>query len=144
VLYIWCTAVDPTDRTHAKKLKQRRQRLARGGGGGAGRLPRLRYGYILSRYVLRVLRRMEARVTNRWVRRSYREQWNTSVQLDPMLPFAFTSLNDIVTPCATGHDISYCPVCDCEVLNSFPLLYIFVLFWSTMKRRLVYCRWNTF
>ncbi|GJM87625.1 hypothetical protein PR202_ga03599 [Eleusine coracana subsp. coracana] len=114
VLYVRCTAVDPTDRTHAKKAKRRRQ-LARGGA-GTGKLPRLRYGYILWRYALRVLRRVEARVTNRWVRRSYLEQWNTSVQLDPMLPFAFTSLDDIVSPCAAGdgHDISYCPVCDCE------------------------------
>ncbi|KAK3136427.1 hypothetical protein QOZ80_5BG0434120 [Eleusine coracana subsp. coracana] len=115
VLYVRCTAVDPTDRTHAKKAKRRRQ-LARCGA-ATGKLPRLRYGYILWRYALRVLRRVEARMTNRWVRRSYLEQWNTSVQLDPMLPFAFTSLDDIVSPCAAGdgHDISYCPVCDCEV-----------------------------
>ncbi|XP_062204245.1 protein S-acyltransferase 18 [Phragmites australis] len=114
VLYVRCTAVDPSDRTQAKKAKRRRQ-LARGGGGG--RLPRLRYGYILWRYAVRVLQRVEARVTNRWVRRSYLEQWNTSVQLDPMLPFAFTSLEDIVSPCAAaeGHDISFCPICDCEV-----------------------------
>uniref|UniRef100_A0A453SB35 S-acyltransferase n=1 Tax=Aegilops tauschii subsp. strangulata TaxID=200361 RepID=A0A453SB35_AEGTS len=53
---------------------------------------------------------------NRWVRRSYLEQWNSSVQLDPMLPFAFTSLEDIVSPHATDdQDISYCPICDCEV-----------------------------
>uniref|UniRef100_A0A0E0ML53 S-acyltransferase n=1 Tax=Oryza punctata TaxID=4537 RepID=A0A0E0ML53_ORYPU len=119
-LYVRCTAVDPSDRTHAKKMKRRRQlaraRSGRGGGGGGGRLPRLRYGYILWRYVVRLLRRVEVRVMNRWVRRSYLEQWNSSVQLDPMLPFAFTSLNDIVSPhAAAGHDISYCPVCDCEV-----------------------------
>ncbi|RLN29881.1 protein S-acyltransferase 18 [Panicum miliaceum] len=116
-LYVRCTAVDPSDRTEAKKDKRKRQ-LARGGGhGGSGRLPRLRYGYILWRYAVRLLRRVETRVTNRWVRRSYLEQWNTSVQLDPMLPFAFTSLDDIVSPCATadGHDISFCPICDCEV-----------------------------
>lgn len=118
-LYVRCTAVDPSDRTDAKKTKRRRQ-LARGGGGTA-KLPRLRYGYILWRYAVRLLRRVEARVTNRWVRRSYLEQWNTSVQLDPMLPFAFTSLDDIVSPCATadGHDISFCPICDCEVFVSF-------------------------
>ncbi|GJN13436.1 hypothetical protein PR202_gb00139 [Eleusine coracana subsp. coracana] len=136
VLYVRCTAVDPTDRTHAKKAKRRRQ-LARCGA-ATGKLPRLRYGYILWRYALRVLRRVEARMTNRWVRRSYLEQWNTSVQLDPMLPFAFTSLDDIVSPCAAGdgHDISYCPVCDCEWLNNcigrrnyatFILLMFFVL-----------------
>jgi len=115
VLYVRCTAVDPSDRTDAKKTKRRRQ-LTRGGGTTA-KLPRLRYGYILWRYAVRLLRRVEARVTNRWVRRSYLEQWNTSVQLDPMLPFAFTSLDDIVSPCATadGHDISFCPICDCEV-----------------------------
>ncbi|KAG2628679.1 protein S-acyltransferase 18-like isoform X1 [Panicum virgatum] len=116
-LYVRCTAVDPSDWTEAKKDKRKRQ-LARGGGhGGAGRLPRLRYGYILWRYAVRLLRRVETWVTNRWVRRSYLEQWNTSVQLDPMLPFAFTSLDDIVSPCATtdGHDISFCPICDCEV-----------------------------
>ncbi|AQK74335.1 Protein S-acyltransferase 18 [Zea mays] len=135
-LYVRCTAVDPSDRTDAKKTKRRRQ-LARGGGGTA-KLPRLRYGYILWRYAVRLLRRVEARVTNRWVRRSYLEQWNTSVQLDPMLPFAFTSLDDIVSPCATadGHDISFCPICDCEWLNNcigrrnyatFILLMFFVL-----------------
>lgn len=118
-LYVRCTAVDPSDRTNAKKMKRRRQ-LARGGGGG--RLPRLRYGYILWRYAVRLLRRVEARVMNRWVRRSYLEQWNSSVQLDPMLPFAFTSLDDIVSPHpAEGQDISFCPVCDCEVPGSIPL-----------------------
>ncbi|KQJ91709.1 protein S-acyltransferase 18 [Brachypodium distachyon] len=112
-LYVRCTAVDPSDRTHAKKMKRQRS-LARGGGGG--KLPRLRYGYILWRYAVRLLKRVEARVMNRWVRRSYLEQWNTSVQLDPMLPFAFTSLDDIVSPHATeDQDISFCPVCDCEV-----------------------------
>jgi palmitoyltransferase len=126
-LYVRCTAVDPSDRTHAKKMKRRRQlaraRAGRRGGGGGGRLPRLRYGYILWRYVVRLLRRVEVRVMNRWVRRSYLEQWNSSVQLDPMLPFAFTSLDDIVSPhAAAGHDISYCPVCDCEVHCSVPLL----------------------
>ena len=114
----------------AKKDKRKRQ-LARGGGHrGAGRLPRLRYGYILWRYAVRLLRRVETRVTNRWVRRSYLEQWNTSVQLDPMLPFAFTSLDDIVSPCATadGHDISFCPICDCEVLASVvPLCALLVI-----------------
>uniref|UniRef100_A0A0D9XYB8 S-acyltransferase n=1 Tax=Leersia perrieri TaxID=77586 RepID=A0A0D9XYB8_9ORYZ len=118
-LYVRCTAADPSDRTHAKKMKRRRQQLARngrGGGGGGDKLPRLRYGFILWRYALRVLRRAEARVMNRLVRRSYLEQWNSSVQLDPMLPFAFTSLDDVVSPhAAAGHDISYCPVCDCEV-----------------------------
>lgn len=116
-LYVRCTAVDPSDRTEAKKDKRKRQ-LARGS--GTARLPRLRYGFILWRYMVRVLRRVETRVTNRWVRRSYLEQWNTSVQLDPMLPFAFTSLDDIVSPCAVadGHDISFCPICDCEVLAS--------------------------
>lgn len=117
VLYVRCTAVDPSDRTEAKKDKRKRQ-LARGGGhGGTARLPRLRYGFILWRYAVRLLRRVETRVTNRWVRRSYLEQWNTSVQLDPMLPFAFTSLDDIVSPCTAsdGHDISFCPICDCEV-----------------------------
>ncbi|WVZ89596.1 hypothetical protein U9M48_035976 [Paspalum notatum var. saurae] len=113
--YVRCTAVDPSDRTDAKKAKRRRQ-LPRGGGTTA-KLPRLRYGYILWRYSVRVLRRLEARFTSRWVRRSYLEQWSTSVQLDPMLPFAFTSLDDIVSPCAAedGHDISFCPICDCEV-----------------------------
>lgn len=82
-LYVRCTAVDPSDRTEAKKDKRKRQ-LARGS--GTARLPRLRYGFILWRYMVRVLRRVETRVTNRWVRRSYMEQWNTSVQLDPMLP----------------------------------------------------------
>ena len=125
-----CTAVDPSDWTEAKKDKRKRQ-LARGGGHrGAGRLPRLRYGYILWRYAVRLLRRVETRVTNRWVRRSYLEQWNTSVQLDPMLPFAFTSLDDIVSPCAAadGHDISFCPICDCEVLASvLPLCALLVI-----------------
>ncbi|KAM3191919.1 hypothetical protein ACQJBY_069263 [Aegilops geniculata] len=74
---------------------------------------------------------------NRWVRRSYLEQWNSSVQLDPMLPFAFTSLEDIVSPHATDdQDISYCPICDCEWLNNcigrrnyaaFIMLMLFVL-----------------
>jgi palmitoyltransferase len=121
VLYVRCTAVDPSDRMEAKKDKRKRQ-LARGGGhGSTARLPRLRYGYILWRYTVRLLRRLETRVTNRWVRRSYLEQWNTSVQLDPMLPFAFTSLDDIVSPCAAtdGHDISFCLICDCEVLLLF-------------------------
>ncbi|XP_037462209.1 protein S-acyltransferase 18-like [Triticum dicoccoides] len=111
-LYVRCTAVDPSDRTHAKKVKRQRS-LARGGG---RRLPRLRYGYILWRYAARLLKRVEVRVMNRWVRRSYLEQWNSSVQLDPMLPFAFTSLEDIVSPHATDdQDISFCPICDCEV-----------------------------
>ncbi|KAI4971767.1 hypothetical protein ZWY2020_002681 [Hordeum vulgare] len=111
-LYVRCTAVDPSDRTHAKKVKRQRN-LARGSG---RKLPRLRYGYILWRYAARLLKRVEVRVMNRWVRRSYLEQWNSSVQLDPMLPFAFTSLEDIVSPHATDdQDISFCPICDCEV-----------------------------
>ncbi|XP_047053222.1 protein S-acyltransferase 18-like [Lolium rigidum] len=114
-LYVRCTAVDPSDRTHAKKMKRQRD-LARCGGGRGRTLPRLRYGYILWRYAMRLLKRVEVRVMNRWVRRSYLEQWNSSVQLDPMLPFAFTKLDDIVSPHATeDQDISFCPICDCEV-----------------------------
>jgi palmitoyltransferase len=119
-LYVRCTAVDPSDRTHAKKVKRQRD-LARCGGGRGRRLPRLRYGYILWRYAMRLLKRAEVRVMNRWVRRSYLEQWNSSVQLDPMLPFAFTKLDDIVSPHATeDQDISFCPICDCEVPTYVP------------------------
>ena len=128
-----CTAVDPSDRTHAKKMKRQRH-LARAGGGRGQRLPRLRYGYILWRYALRLLKRVEVRVMNRWVRRSYLEQWNSSVQLDPMLPFAFTKLDDIVSPHATeDQDISFCPICDCEVSSHIPLL-------SNLLNLLLRCR----
>jgi hypothetical protein len=72
---------------------------------------------------MRLLKRVEVRVMNRWVRRSYLEQWNSSVQLDPMLPFAFTKLDDIVSPHATqDQDISFCPICDCEVSTYLHLL----------------------
>lgn len=144
-LYVRCTAVDPSDRIHAKKVKRQRN-LARG---GRRRLPRLRYGYILWRYAARLLKRVEVRVMNRWVRRSYLEQWNSSVQLDPMLPFAFTSLEDIVSPHATDdQDISYCPICDCEVsayihlplLSS--LLTEHLCFKETKKCGLFGCFWS--
>jgi hypothetical protein len=48
-------------------------------------------------------KRVEVRVMNQWARKTYLELWISSVQLDPIFPFAFTKtkLDDNVSPHAT-------------------------------------------
>ncbi|KAJ3681303.1 hypothetical protein LUZ60_015792 [Juncus effusus] len=104
VLYITCTAIDPSDKTSAKRQKKSNRKL-----------PKLKYKNILSHVFTRFFWRVENKLFSKFIRRSYLEQWNSNIQLDPLLPFPFAETNDSVSPCKKDNEISFCALCDSEV-----------------------------
>ncbi|XP_020101496.1 protein S-acyltransferase 18 [Ananas comosus] len=105
VLYVRCTAIDPTDRTDARKRR----------GPKSGKLPRINYRHIFCHIVVRFLRKLEDKILSCCIRRNYLEQWNSSIQLEPLLPFPLVVTDDAVSPHRKGDDISFCALCDFEV-----------------------------
>nr|CAD1816834.1 unnamed protein product [Ananas comosus var. bracteatus] len=106
VLYVRCTAIDPTDRTDARKRR----------GPKSGKLPRINYRHIFCHIVVRFLRKLEDKILSCCIRRNYLEQWNSSIQLEPLLPFPLVVTDDAVSPHQKGDDISFCALCDFELI----------------------------
>ncbi|XP_068659290.1 protein S-acyltransferase 18-like [Aristolochia californica] len=109
VLFVRCTAIDPSDKTY---LKKKRRKKARG-------FSKLNYGLILRHIVVRFVRRMEKKILKCFIRRRYVEPWKTNVQMEPLLPFPLVTKDDFVAPDAKDDDIMFCSLCDLEVkINS--------------------------
>ena len=115
LLFIRCTAVNPTDKTRFRKNKKGKSKI------------KLNYGRILSEIVLRVFRRLERKMLKRLIRRKYVDPWKTnnasfaSDHLDPFLalPLVLNLKDDAdatsPSPQDGQDDISFCPMCDMEV-----------------------------
>lgn len=107
-LFVRCTAIDPTDKTSAKKRRRAKSK---------GVLMKLRVKVVLSQVVVRFFRRLERKILRNFIRRTYLDPWKSSVQLEPLLPFPLVMKDDAVTPDPKEEedDISYCSLCDLEV-----------------------------
>lgn len=103
-LFIRCTAIDPTDRTRLKKRKSK-----------CGGFSKLNYGFILGQIVVRFFRRMERKILRTCIRRKYLDQWNTTAQMETLLPFPLVVKDDAIAPDPKEDDISFCVLCDFQV-----------------------------
>lgn len=112
VLFVRCTAIDPTDKTSARKKRRAKSK---------GVLMKLRFKVVLSQVVVRFFRRLERKILRNFIRRTYLDPWKSSVQLEPLLPFPLVMKDDdAVTPDPKEEDdISYCSLCDLEVCLFF-------------------------
>ncbi|XP_020590672.1 protein S-acyltransferase 18 [Phalaenopsis equestris] len=105
VLYIRCTAIDPSDRTTS-----RRKRGAKSSGN-----PKFNYKYIIIQIILRTVRKIEHKILKCCRRRKYLDPWSNNVQMDTILPFSLLVVDDAVTPHVKDDDITFCSLCDFEV-----------------------------
>lgn len=102
-LFIRCTAIDPTDKTGSRKKNKPKYKL--------------NYGFIVGQIVLRFFRRVERKILRSLIRRKYLDPWKSSADhLDPLLPFPLVLKDDAITPHPKEDDISFCSLCDLEVL----------------------------
>jgi palmitoyltransferase ZDHHC1/11 len=107
-LYVRCTATDPSDKTSAKRSKKKNPKPG-------NKLPKLNYKQILWHVVMRFFRRIENKLLRWFIKRNYLEEWNSNLQLEPLLPFPLIVTTDAVSPCQKDRDISFCALCDSEV-----------------------------
>ncbi|RRT60365.1 hypothetical protein B296_00041916 [Ensete ventricosum] len=106
ILYSRCTAIDPSDRTAAKKRKRSK----------SGGLPKLNYRFMLWQVVVRFFRKVEGRILRRCIRRKYLDPWHSNVQMQPLLSFPLVFLEDAAAmPDRKDDDITFCTLCDFEV-----------------------------
>ncbi|CAH2072085.1 unnamed protein product [Thlaspi arvense] len=110
VLFVRCTAIDPTDKTSARRKRRAKSNAV---------LMKLRFKVVLSQVVVRFFRRLERKILRKFIRRTYLDPWSSSVQLEPLLQFPLVMKDDAVTPDPKEEDdISYCSLCDLEVKRS--------------------------
>ncbi|XP_072968070.1 protein S-acyltransferase 18 [Typha angustifolia] len=105
LLYVRCTAIDPSDRTNARKRR----------GPRSGKLPKLNYKFILWQVVVRLFRKMENKILSSCIRRNYLDPRDNRIQMEPLLPFPLVVMDDAVSPHRKEDDISFCALCDFEV-----------------------------
>ncbi|XP_030460259.1 protein S-acyltransferase 18 [Syzygium oleosum] len=104
-LFIWCTAIDPTDKTGYRKKKR----------GKSKGLLKLNYGFVLAQIVTRFFRRLERKILRKIIRRKYLDPMNTSAHLEPLLPFPLVMKDDAIAPDLKADDITFCSLCNLEV-----------------------------
>ncbi|KAL6008876.1 hypothetical protein ACLOJK_022102 [Asimina triloba] len=104
-LYIRCTAINPSDKTSSRKKRLKSVRFRK-----------LNYWFILSHIVARFFRRWEKKILRHCIRRTYLDPWKTSIQMEPLLPFPLVVNDDAVTPDLKEDDISFCALCDVELI----------------------------
>lgn len=112
VLYVRCTAIDPSDRTHQKRKRFKHNTLSR-----------LNYRFLLVQIVLRFIRKMEKKVLRGWLKRNYVDTWTSPVQIEPLLPFPLIDRDGAVSPDLKYEDISFCSFCDLEVRGHALMLF---------------------
>ncbi|KAH7838081.1 hypothetical protein Vadar_021811 [Vaccinium darrowii] len=105
-LFIRCTAIDPSDKTHTRKKSRRSKSKF---------LVNVSYGFILSQIVRRFFRRLESKILRAFIRRKYFDSWQSKGQMEPLLPFPLVMNDDAIAPDPREDDISFCLLCDFEV-----------------------------
>ncbi|XP_058199093.1 protein S-acyltransferase 18 isoform X2 [Rhododendron vialii] len=105
-LFIRCTAIDPSDKTHIRKKNRRSKSKF---------LLNVSYGFILSQIISRFFRRLERKILRAFIRRKYLDSWQSSGQMEPLLPFPLVMNDDAIAPDPREDDISFCLLCDFEV-----------------------------
>jgi len=111
-LFVRCTAIDPTDRTSFRKKKKKKRETLNA-------TPKLNYGFILGQIVIRFFRRVERKLLRTFIKRKYLDPLKTSPQMEPLLPFPLVMKDDddAIAPDLKEDDISFCALCDFEVLQ---------------------------
>ncbi|GAB2301987.1 hypothetical protein Dimus_036093 [Dionaea muscipula] len=106
LLFIRCTAIDPSDKTRfPKKRKSKCEGCSK----------KLNYGFIIGQLINRCFKRMERKILRICIRRSYLDPWMTYTRMEPLLPFPLVSKDDAILVEHDLEDISFCPLCDFEV-----------------------------
>ncbi|KAK4282629.1 hypothetical protein QN277_013984 [Acacia crassicarpa] len=105
LLYIRCTAIDPTDRTSFRKKKKVK----------SNGISKLNYGFILGQIIIRFFRRVERKMLRTFIKRKYLDPLKTRSQMEPLLPFPLVMKDDAIAPNLKEDDISFCLLCDLEV-----------------------------
>lgn len=104
-LFIRCTAIDPTDKTNSKRKKRSKSDSKQ-----------LNYGFILGHIVMRLFTKIERKILRKFIRRKYLDPLSTTAQMEPLLPFPLVIKDDSVSPGPLQDDISFCALCDSQVL----------------------------
>ncbi|XP_047328416.1 protein S-acyltransferase 18 [Impatiens glandulifera] len=111
ILFVRCTAIDPTDKTHLKKKKKNKAKQ--------NGLPKIKYGSILGQILRRFVKRLERKVLRAFIRRKYLDPWQGNFQQkEPFLPFPLVLKDEgagISPNPVEDDDISFCSSCNFEV-----------------------------
>ncbi|KAI4384907.1 hypothetical protein MLD38_002992 [Melastoma candidum] len=107
LLFIRCTATDPTDKTSFKKNKKKTS--------GCKGLQKLNYGYVLAQVITRFFRRLEKKILRSVIRRKYLDPLSTSSYMEPLLPFPLITKDDVILPDLNEVDVTFCSLCNFEV-----------------------------
>ncbi|XP_039114362.1 protein S-acyltransferase 18 isoform X1 [Dioscorea cayenensis subsp. rotundata] len=110
LLFVRCTAIDPSDRTYRDKKRKA------GKNGGMCRSRKLNYKFIIYQIAVRFIRKMEYWILRSCIRRRYLDPWRAAAPpIEPLLPFPLVSTDDAIAPHLKDNDISFCLLCDFEV-----------------------------
>lgn len=107
-----CTGIDPSDRTGVRRKRGKRSRGS----------PKLNFRLMVRQIMGKLSRRMEKKALRLFIRRNYLEPVNGGIQMEPLLPFPLIVRDDAVAPDPRNDDISFCSLCDSEVLLDPPPL----------------------
>lgn len=106
LLFIRCTAIDPTDKTNSKRNKKKKtQNVAK----------QLNFGLLFGHLVMRFFTKIERKILRKFIRRKYLDPLSTTAQMEPLLPFPLVIKDNSVSPGPLEDDISFCALCDCQV-----------------------------
>eukprot|EP01018_Ginkgo_biloba_P010138 Gb_39365 [translate_table: standard] len=104
VLFLRCSSIDPTDKSSMKNTGPKSS------GGSSGWKVRV----ILSRLVVRYVKKMERKILHSCIRRRYTDPWKTPAEMESCLP-AIVSKNEGISPELTEDDIVFCSLCNKKV-----------------------------
>jgi len=117
VLFIRCTAIDPSAKTRARRRPPARLKTKP----KASSKSNLNYGFLLGQILVRAFRRIERKILKTFIRRKYLvDPRVTHIQLEPLLPFPLVFRQDTTSPepkVVMGEeddniDVSFCSLCD--------------------------------
>lgn len=127
VLFIRCTATDPSAKNRHNDHKRRKVKKGNSSVKAKALTKKLNYGFILRQMIMRCFRRMERKILKTCIRRKYLLDpriTNGHVHLDPLLPFPLPPLvtkddDDSVSPELDPNDkeeeFSFCSLCNFHV-----------------------------
>lgn len=108
ILFIRCTAIDPSDKTRYHHKRRKVQSKA---------CSKLNYGFLFGQLIIRAFRRMERKILKTCIKRKYLDPRITHHHLEPLLPYPLVFIDDTVSPGVKleEDDISFCSLCDSQV-----------------------------
>ena len=107
ILFMRCTAIDPSDRTGIRRRK---------GAKKYKKSEQLNLRLMVRQTLQRFSRRLEKKALKFFIKRNYLEPGNGNAPMEPLLPFPLIVKDDSVAPDPRDDEISFCSICDSEVL----------------------------